>query len=89
MSEKSAITAVAEDADGYWWRVFDDGTWSMCPTNPDNSPIPQPVTFYVRRDSREWTRLCAAAAQFGAALAEFDNARDGYARVHGRRGGPR
>lgn len=38
---------VAVDADGYWWRVFDDGTWSMCPTNPDNTPIPEPVTYYV------------------------------------------
>lgn len=39
---------IAIDANGFGWRVWDDGTWSMVPTNPDNSPIPQPVTFYER-----------------------------------------
>lgn len=39
--------AVAIDANGYWWRVWgEDPAWSMVPTNPDNSPIPEPVTFY-------------------------------------------
>lgn len=38
---------IAMDGDGFWWRVFDDGTWSMCPTNSDNSPVSQPVTYYV------------------------------------------
>jgi len=47
---------VAFDAQGYGWRVFDgdDGvtepTWSMVPVNPDNSPIPQPCTFFVPDD---------------------------------------
>jgi hypothetical protein len=36
---------LAVDANGYVWRVYDE-YWSMCPVNPDNSPIPQPVTFY-------------------------------------------
>ena len=38
---------LAVDADGFCWRVFEDGTWSMARTNPDNSPIPQPVTYYT------------------------------------------
>lgn len=38
---------VAIDANGYWWRVWgEDPMWSMVPTNPDNSPIPEPVTYY-------------------------------------------
>lgn len=72
---KSSLIALAVDADGYCWRVFDDGTWSMCPVNADNSPIPTPVTFYVRRDSGAWARACTAAAALGSALAEFENAR--------------
>lgn len=36
---------VAIDANGYWWRVFDE-QWSMPPTNPDNEPIPKPVKLY-------------------------------------------
>lgn len=35
------------DGKGYVWRAFTDGTWSMAPTNPDNSPIPQPITYYA------------------------------------------
>lgn len=39
--------AVAIDAKGFWWRVWGEGPmWSMVPTNPDNSPIPQPVKYY-------------------------------------------
>ena len=79
---KDALLALAVDAKGYCWRVFDDGTWSMCATNPDNEPVPQPVTFYVRQTERDaWARCCSAAATLGAALAEFDNAREFYARV--------
>lgn len=74
-----ALVSIAVDADGYCWRVFDDGTWSMCPTNPDNSPVPTPVTFFDRRDSDAWARAVSAAAALGAALAEFDNARDALA----------
>lgn len=41
------LPTVAIDANGYWWRVWgEDPMWSMCPTNPDNSPIPEPVKFY-------------------------------------------
>jgi hypothetical protein len=36
---------LAVDANGYVWRVYDE-FWSMCPVNPDNSPVPEPVTFY-------------------------------------------
>lgn len=51
---------VAIDANSYWWRVWDeDPNWSMVPTNPDNSPIAQPVKFYrlveINRDAIEST----------------------------------
>lgn len=36
---------LAVDAHGYVWRVYRDG-WSMAPQNPDNNPVPQPVTYY-------------------------------------------
>ena len=40
---------IAIDAKGYGWRVWDDQEfWSMVPTNPDNSPIPQPVKWFIR-----------------------------------------
>lgn len=39
---------IAVDAKGYGWRVWNDQEmWSMVPTNPDNSPIPQPVKWFV------------------------------------------
>lgn len=37
---------LAVDANGYVWRVHGDH-WSMARTNPDNSPVPHPVTYYV------------------------------------------
>ena len=37
---------LAVDADGYVWWVNADDTWSMVWTNQDNTPIPQPVTYY-------------------------------------------
>jgi len=43
---------LAIDANGFGWRVY-PGHWSMIPTNPDNSPIPQPVTMYDRRGSEQ------------------------------------
>jgi hypothetical protein len=44
--------AIAIDANGNGWRVWDgfDG-WSMVPTNPDNSEIPQPLTWYRRTEA--------------------------------------
>ena len=38
---------IAVDANGYGWRVWGD-SWSMVPTNPDNSAPPQPWTWFVR-----------------------------------------
>lgn len=39
---------IAIDGKGFWWRVWDGYTaWSMVPTNPDNSPITEPVAMYV------------------------------------------
>lgn len=39
---------IAVDGKGYVWRAYtNEDFWSMAPTNPDNSPIPQPVTYYV------------------------------------------
>lgn len=37
---------LAVDANGYVWHVYGEH-WSMARTNPDNSPVPQPVTYYV------------------------------------------
>jgi hypothetical protein len=40
---------IAIDGNGFGWRVWDDSEmWSMVPQNPDNSPIPLPVTWFVR-----------------------------------------
>jgi hypothetical protein len=53
---------IAVDAEGFYWRDFSDGSppmWSMCPTNPDNSPIAEPVTFYVPEASRDESRATA------------------------------
>lgn len=39
---------IAVDAKGYCWRTWHDNDhWSMCPVNPDNSPIPHPVTWFI------------------------------------------
>jgi hypothetical protein len=38
---------LAVDAEGYVWRVYPDGTWSMAPVDPGNRMVPRPVTFYV------------------------------------------
>ena len=57
---------IAIDAHGYGWRVWDDKDyWSMVPTNPDNSPIPQPVTWFVVADllPAEKMALTIASAQ--------------------------
>jgi hypothetical protein len=40
------LCVVAIDASGFWWRAFEGEYWSMPPTNPDNSPIPQPVRLF-------------------------------------------
>lgn len=37
---------LAVDGRGFVWRVYNDGHWSMAPSNPDNSPIPEPITYY-------------------------------------------
>lgn len=45
---------IAVDAMGFCWRVWDHQEfWSMCPVNPDNSPIPQPVVYYIPVDPDE------------------------------------
>lgn len=43
---KELPVRLAVDANGYVWRIFADGTWSMAPNNPDNEPVPEPITFY-------------------------------------------
>jgi hypothetical protein len=35
------------DAAGYVWRDFGEGYLSMAPSNPDNEPLPEPVTVYL------------------------------------------
>lgn len=38
---------IAVDGKGYVWRAYEDDEWSMAPVNPDNSPIPEPITYYI------------------------------------------
>ena len=58
MRDQSIPDAVVIDANGYWWRVWgEDPHWSMVPTNPDNSPIPQPVKFYRLIEFRPGVQL--------------------------------
>ncbi len=39
---------LAVDADGFVWRVwYDEEHWSMAPSNPDNKPVPGPMTYYM------------------------------------------
>jgi hypothetical protein len=38
---------LVQDAEGYVWWLNEDGGYSMVRTNPDNSPIPFPVTVYT------------------------------------------
>lgn len=51
---------IAIDAHGYGWRVWDgEDHWSMVPQNPDNSPVPQPVTWFVpAATDDDWERFC-------------------------------
>lgn len=50
---KAVPDRIAIDANGFGWRVWNDAEhWSMVPTNPDNSPIPQPVTWFVNAATR-------------------------------------
>jgi hypothetical protein len=66
---------IAIDAHGYGWRVWDDQeTWSMVPQNPDNEPIPEPLTWFVRGDSAspEVERLRDALQR----IADVDTAED-------------
>lgn len=60
---------IAIDAHGYGWRVWDDKDyWSMVPTNPDNSPIPQPVTWFVPAADDRQTQIRAVAAECSVVL---------------------
>jgi hypothetical protein len=55
---------IAVDAKGYGWRVWDGSDfWSMVPTNPDNSAIPQPVTWFVPEAEVERLRGLLAACR--------------------------
>lgn len=46
---------IAVDAQGFGWRVWDYvDHWSMVPTNPDNEPIPEPLTWFVRLPDPEF-----------------------------------
>lgn len=52
---------IAVDGMGFGWRVWDDQTWwSMIPTNPDNSPVPQPITWFVKAELVEELRKAQA-----------------------------
>jgi hypothetical protein len=67
---------LAVDAEGYCWRVFPDGTWSMARINPDNSPIPQPVTHFEPLD-----RLMRAREAAHLNGLERDEANDRLAQI--------
>lgn len=57
LGPKAIPDRFAVDAKGYVWRVWDDvDHWSMAPTNPDNSPVPQPVTWFVPQAERDELR---------------------------------
>ncbi len=69
MSEQDSRLAV--DAKGYVWRVFEDA-WSMAPSNPDNSPIPEPVRYYVPQEENDRLReALKRVMRSQAALVEF------------------
>ncbi|MGH7486717.1 MAG: hypothetical protein ACREMY_14120, partial [bacterium] len=51
LPEKLAI-----DGRGFVWRVFAEH-WSMAPSNPDNEPIPEPITYYLPEDRDAEERL--------------------------------
>lgn len=74
---------IAVDGKGYVWRMYTSGalnnTRSMAPVNSDNSPIPEPITYYVPEASllqakREvLERLKRRAGGFGyVPLADID-----------------
>lgn len=57
---------IAIDAKGYGWRQWDDEEmWSMVPTNPDNSPIPQPITWFVPAKKAEVDAVATALGTNG------------------------
>lgn len=60
---------IVVDAKGFYWRDFGE-FYSMCPVNPDNSPIPQPVVYYVPAGAKGTDRFGALRAAIGLASAE-------------------
>lgn len=46
MNDNEIPPRLAIDANGYAWRVCGEH-WSMARINPDNSPVPHPVTYYA------------------------------------------
>jgi hypothetical protein len=46
-------TQLLVDAAGFVWRDFGEGYLSGCPFNPDNEPLPEPITAYVRAEAAE------------------------------------
>lgn len=53
MTESHIPPRLAVDANGYCWRVYPEH-WSMARTNPDNEPIPEPITYYEPVGSVDW-----------------------------------
>ena len=39
---------VIMDANGNYWRRYEDGTLSMCPVSTDNLPLAEPVVVYSK-----------------------------------------
>jgi hypothetical protein len=70
------------DGNGYVWRVYppgthgDEGYFSMCPVNPDNRPVPEPITYYHPQPQHLSAAVQAFLDWYDGA---FDAAADGRA----------
>lgn len=72
---------LAVDADGYVWRINDNGSHSMARTNPGNSPTPQPLSIHV---PVEQVRAVAQALREKARATEAEGVSSGNRFLRGR-----
>lgn len=63
---------IAIDAKGFGWRVWDHSDyWSMVPQNPDNSPVPEPLTWFVRQEPIPMRLTCPECGALHVDVGEF------------------